>query len=218
MALIANYGDLKVALSEWLMRDGDAALAARADAFIALFEAEFTLDPEMRTAEMQEIDTATLVGPAIALPDGYLEMVRLRLTGLTGTSSTQVLSYVTPGAASALDQTQLISGIAKNYTELAGQIFICPQAWAPVGATMEMAYYKFTQLKDAQSGTNWLLTKYPNIYLYGALMQAAAYVDDAVVAKWSTGLVQAMAKLAASDRKRKIGAGPLRMGASTGVV
>lgn len=209
MALIANYTDLKTAVAEWLIRTGDTAVEGRADEFIALFEAEFLLDPEMRTFEMEEIDTATLSGAATALPDGFLQMIRIQITNLSGGISNQTLTYISPQSAGILDATQSTSGTPKNYTVLAGQIFVSPQKWVPTGATLELAYYKFAALSGSNA-TNWLLTKYPNIYLYGALMQCAAYIDDKeAVSEWSTGLAAAMGKLSKSDRKRKIGSGPL---------
>lgn len=216
MALIANYSDLKTAVAEWLVRTGDTAVEGRADEFIALFEAEFILDPEMRTFEMEELDTATLSGAATALPDGFLQMIRLQITNLSGGVSNQTLTYVSPQSAGILDATQSTYGTPKNYTVLAGQIIVSPQKWVPTGATLELAYYKFAPL-SVTNVTNWLLTKYPNIYLYGALMQCAAYIDDKdTVAQWAAGMTAALGKLSKSDRKRKIGSGPLVVRPSAG--
>lgn len=220
MALIANYGDLKALLSEWLGRTGDTTLDGRADTFIQLFEAEFTSDPEMRTYEMEEIDTHTITAAASALPSGFLEMIRLQITSVANTPN-RVLEYVTPQRAAILDAQQASNsaGIVRYYTVLASQIFLCPQRWFPTGATLEMAYYKFAPLATASGGVNWLLTNYPNLYLYGSLMQAAAYIDDKnTVAQWAAGMTAAIAKLGKSDRKRKIGAGPLRVGASSSFI
>jgi len=216
MARIGNLGDLETAISEWLMRTGDTALAARTDTFIQLFESEFVLDPEMRTAEMEEIDIATVTDAAIDLPDGFLEMIRLKVTGSPVACANTALDYVSPNRAAVIDAQQSNISVARNYTVIASEIFFVPQSAAPVGATLEMAYYKFAPLATAARGVNWLLTKYPNIYLYGSLMQAAAYIDDKdTVAQWAAGLTAALAKLAKSDAKRKLGAGPLRMGMSS---
>jgi predicted exporter len=216
-----NFDDLKTAIAEWLYRAGDADLSARADDFIALFEADFLIDPQMRTLDMEEVDTTpvTSATDGIQLPTGYIDMIRLRLTGLSDGQPDQPLSYVSPAAAATLDSTQSTSGIVKWYTVMAGEIFLAPLKWAPVGASLEMAYYAFTGLANAAGGVNWLLQKYPNLYLYGSLMQAAAYVDDAeTVAKWKAGRDEAMSKLSKSLIKRKLGAGPLAIGASTNFV
>jgi hypothetical protein len=212
---LASYSDLKTAIVEWLYRTGDTALAARADDFVTLFEADFLVDPEMRTLDMEEVDTTPITSSTdgIQLPTDYIDMIRLRMTGIPSGQADQPLTYVSPAEAARLDATNSSYGIPKWYTVLAGQIFISPLKWTPVGATLEMAYYSFTPLSQ---GVNWLFQKFPNLYLYGSLMQAAAYVDDVeTVAKWKSGRDEAMAKLSKALIKRKLGAGPLVVGAST---
>lgn len=216
MARIASYADLQAAISEWLGRSGDTALAGRADEFIGLFEAEFVLDPEMRTFDMEEVDTTPISDTdPIALPDGYLEMKRLRVVDADGLP-VRKLNYVTPDRAAEIDETQR-AGNACNYTVLAGQVVFAPQALAPVDDYLEMAYYAFAPLSVSNT-SNWLLTKYTNIYLYGSLMQAAAYIDDKdTVNFWSGAYNTAIAKLGLSDKKRHQGAGPLTIRPSTKV-
>lgn len=214
---LGNLSALETAVAEWLYRTGDTALAARAGDFIALFESDFIIDPEMRTLDMEEIDTTTIASAATQLPTGFLQAIRVKVLGTTGPSL--ILDYVSPERAGVLDVTEQTTGTSKYYTILAGQLFITPQAWAPVGATLELAYYNFTGLASASGNTNWLLQKYPNLYLYGSLMQAAAYVDNKdAVAEWKGARDEAMGKLAKTLVKRKMGAGPLRMGASAGFI
>jgi hypothetical protein len=220
---LANSADLQTAIAEWLYRTGDAALAARAADFITLFEADFTIDPEQRTSEMQVSATAPIAAAAVPLPADFLDMVRIKVTGNSSGLPDQPLYYVTPNRAAELDQSSQsqVGGfsVAKNFTVTAGQIVITPQSWAPIGATLDMVYYAFTPLATSSGGVNWLLQKYPNIYLYGSLMQAAAYVDDdRTVAKWKAGLDQAMAKLAATERKRKLGASPMAVSPSANFI
>lgn len=208
---LANYTDLKTATAEWLYRTGDTALVTRVPDFISLFESDFVIDPSMRNAEMQELDTTPIASAYVALPTGFIDMVRLQVLGGTYTQN-QVLEYVTPSRAAVLDAltpSTGASGTARFYTVIAGQIVITPQRWAPVGSTLEMVYYSFTPLSVA-APTNWLMTKYPNLYLYGSLMQAAAYVDDNdTVIKWKSARDEAIAKLSKTELKRRLGAGPL---------
>lgn len=213
---LANLGDLKAAVADWLYRKTDPALALRADDCIALFEADFILDPEMRPLDMEEIDTATVGSAVIPLPSGYLDMKLVRvLGGAIGKPDTK-LTFVTADTAGDLDQTTNQDACLKNYTVRAGRIFFAPQRLAPIGATIELTYNKFVPLSQASGGTNWLLQKYPNIYLYGSLMQAAAYVDDKeTVAFWKAGRDEALAKLSKLTKKQKQGAGPLVMSPSS---
>ena len=218
-----NLGDLQAAIADWLYRTGDTALAARASDFIALFESDFLIDPDMRAAEMQEISTATIAGGSTPLPPDFIDMVRLQVIGLPNGTPNQVLDYVSPRQAAVMDSISMAPAagqqLVQNYTVLAGQIFLTPQRWAPVGATLELTYNSFTPLSEAEAGANWLLAKYPNLYLYGSLMQAAAYVNDNVtVAKWKSGRDEAMAKFPRSESKRMTGGAPLSITNSIGFV
>jgi len=44
--------------------------------------------------------------------------------------------------------------------------------------TIEILYYKNIPALSATNTTNWLLTKYPDLYLYGSLLQSAPYLND----------------------------------------
>ena len=53
--------------------------------------------------------------------------------------------------------------------------------------TMELAYYEKIPDFSGDSSTNWLLTKEPLIYVYGALVHATPYLkDDDRVVLWQT--------------------------------
>lgn len=204
--LITDYTSLKTAVADWLYRAGDQNIADRAAMFIDLFERSFMRTA--RTLEMQQIDTAVLTGAVVPLPPGYLEAIRFQLTGIPANTPNQVLEYVTPARSGMLDAAQS-GGIVKNYTILANQIVISPQSWTPIGATLEATYYAFVQLANADDGVNWLLSKHPDAYLYGALMQGAAYIDDKeTVAFWKEGRDGALSEILEADKKAKV-AGPL---------
>lgn len=219
---LANLGDLQTAIAEWLYRTTDSNLNLRAGDLIALFEADFTIDPDNRSFEMETVATTPINGAAIALPAGFLDMIRIQVTNNPNGVPNTPLDYVSPARAAVLDASAMnppvSTAAAKNYTVLAGNVIITPQAWAPVGGTLELGYYSFTPLADAPGGVNWLLQKYQNLYLYGSLMHAAAYVDDKeTVAFWKGGRDEAMSKLQKAERKRKLGASPLQMTPSIGI-
>jgi hypothetical protein len=54
-------------------------------------------------------------------------------------------------------------------------------------------------LSDA-APQNWLITTYPNVYLYAALLEAMPFLkDDARINVWGAGYANAIAALAAQD-------------------
>lgn len=217
MARIVDYGSLQTAIADWLWRAGDSALAARADAFIDHFERKFRR--VQRTLEMEEGFNTILSSAVVTLPPGYLEMIRCQVLGEPNGLPNQVLTYVTPSVAATMDATQINTGVSRYYTVLASKVFITPQATAPIGSVLEIACYGFQPLFSAVGGINWLLFKHPDIYLYGSLLQASAFIDDkALVGQWSSALAEGMDELMAADRKAKIGASPLIMRPSSSFI
>lgn len=200
---ISTYAELKSALSDWLGRGGDADFATRAPELVALFEADFLIDPQNRFRQMEGRATATASEKYLALPSDYLEMRHLRITS---TDPETHLEYVTPAyLAQVWAGSQ--AGKPLAYTIQGDALAFGP---APdTEYTVEMDYYAFTRLSDSAT-TNWLLTSYPNVYLYGSLVQAEAYlVNDARVPGWKALRDEALAKLRMSDTQARW-AGPIR--------
>jgi hypothetical protein len=214
---LANLSDLETAVAEWLYRTGDTALVARAADFVTLFEADFQIDPDMRAEDMELVGTYAISSASVALPSGDLDTRRVQVLG-TGGAQNQPLTYVTPERAAVIDTTTQPDGTAKSYTILGGNIVILPQIWAPIGSTLQVVYSGFTPLSASPSNVNWLLTKFPNLYLYGSLMQAAAYLDDnnANTAKWKTLRDEAMMKLALTIKRQKHAGSSLAVTPSAG--
>jgi hypothetical protein len=82
--------------------------------------------------------------------------------------------------------------------------------------TTELTYYaKLTKLSNSVT-TNWLLTSSPDIYLYGALLQAAPYLqDDARIQVWSSLYDRAMSELQTADDRGASSGGALLTRAKT---
>ena len=78
--------------------------------------------------------------------------------------------------------------------------------------TGELTYYaKIPALSDANT-SNWLLDVAPDIYLYGALMEAAPYLDDQEkLATWGGLLEQSMEALRIEQERASVGSSSIRM-------
>jgi hypothetical protein len=64
--------------------------------------------------------------------------------------------------------------------------------------------------------TNWLLTSSPDIYLYGALLQAAPYLqDDARISVWSALYLAGIEQLQVADDRSTTSGGSLTARART---
>ena len=75
-----------------------------------------------------------------------------------------------------------------------------------------MQYYARVPALTDTDTTNWVLTDYPDIYLYGALVHAAPYLnDDQRINIWAS-LYQSAVDALDQDNKKSRVSGPLRMG------
>jgi hypothetical protein len=66
-----------------------------------------------------------------------------------------------------------------------------------------LTYYAKPQALDAGNQTNWLLTKAPDVYLYGSLKHSAPWLeDDARIQVWESLYQQALTEVRRTDEIR----------------
>jgi hypothetical protein len=195
---ISNYGELKTAVADWLNRDD---LTSVIPTFIDLAHAK--LNRRLRVREMIQRSTASITDQFSNLPSDFLELRNIQLNVTIPKS----LEYVT---IEQMDQERGLGNTAREpayYTLMGSTIEVFPTP--DQSYTLELAYYQDIPTMSADTDTNWLLTKAPDVYLYGALLQAAPYLKDAE----ETGLwLQAHDMVVDELEKEDLGA---RYGAST---
>ncbi len=165
MATITNYSTLKSTIADYLNR---ADLTSQIETFIQFAEAD--LNTRLRCREQIVRSEATSSAEFVQLPSDWLEAINLHIGG-----GKQPLRYITLDEADTINSTQIY--IAPNfYSLMNGAIEIVPEPAEDID--IEMIYYaKIPALSD-QATTNWLLTKAPDVYLYGALTHAAPFLMD----------------------------------------
>lgn len=195
---ISTYSQLQTAVQNWLHRS-DVGLTNRIPEFIALTEAKF--NRKLRLATMETRVSATLDERYEDLPTDFLEMRAIEITGDSGGT----LEYLTPDALRNKYRASY-TGIPKYYTIIGTTIEFAP---APAGSyTMEMVYYKvIPALSDSQT-TNWMITNNPDLYLYGALLEAAPYMKNREdMPTWLALYTAAMKDVADADKHARYGSG-----------
>jgi hypothetical protein len=192
---LANYTDLVAAINGWLNR---ADMNTIAPDLIALAEAEF--NRVLRCPEMEVRSTATMAGEALALPADYI--------GLRSMSSDNCKFTYT----SADDLFGMPSSYAGNPRHVAvsdGQFFFRP---APASGTVQIVYYQKIPAITVSNATNWLLTKYPDLYLFGALVQAEFYNwNDARLPLIKARVEEIISQIEQATQKERYGGRALRM-------
>lgn len=155
---LENYADLLAAVANWLSRDD---LSARIPEFIALAEAEF--NRRLRTIEMEGTATATLTEDRVAIPTDFAGLRSIVIVG-----ATRKMDYISPGDFFEDNS----NGIPDSYTIVDGMFQFRPST---TSGTVRIVYYQKIPALTVSNTTNWLMTKWPDLYLFGTLMQAEFY-------------------------------------------
>jgi hypothetical protein len=165
MATITNYTTLQSTIADYLNR---ADLTAQIPTFIQFAEAD--MNTRLRTREMIVRAEAQSSNEYVQLPADWLEAINLHIV-----DGAQPLRFVTLDEADYINKQQFFTNVAA-YSLMNGAIELIPPPGADID--IEMVYYgKITPLSEVVS-TNWLLTKAPDVYLYGALMHAQPFLMD----------------------------------------
>ena len=144
-------------------------------------------------------------GTTAAAHDSGAGVIEIYTIFTTGTISDNVnkiihpLNYVTPQLLPRINAGS-ITGIPEAYTMRAGYILMGPVPSSSY--TMEIDYYaKVAALSDA-APTNTMLTNNPDIYLYGALLEAEPFLmNDARAQLWSQAFFKAIQDIQLQDDK-----------------
>lgn len=162
---IANYSDLKSAITTFYVNRSD--LAAVADDFIDLVEASLNLT--LRCREMEASTDLTPTSNVCTLPTDYLEYKRV----VELASTRRALEYITEDAADYLypDRT---AGLSNHFMIIGSNLTALPLS----SNDIELTYYQQIPALSDSNTTNWLLTRSPNLYLHGCLMYAAEFTKN----------------------------------------
>ena len=198
---IGEWATLVETIRSWTNRDDFTNL--QITEFIAMFEAR--INRVLRHPEMEEIVSATLTSGNNDLPDDFLAMRAIY-------RDTQELKAMTPAAM--IREYGTGSGIAVAYTIIGSQprkIRLGPQPSADTPITM--VYYQKLVGVNEENADNWLLNEHPDLYLYGTLLAAEAYLaNDERLPIWKRAYDEALAELDRSAQVDRFGGAPLVAG------
>jgi hypothetical protein len=202
-----TFSGLKTTVADFLNRDD---LTSTIPTFITLTEAK--LNRKLRTRQMVKRATATLDTQFFAFPSDFLEAKEFQLN----TNPITALEFVTEAQGNTLRSTTRIGvGKPEYFTIVGNQIEIIPTPDAEY--TGELTYYaKITALSDANT-SNWLLAYAPDLYLYGALLEAAPYLrDDARLQVWGQLYASSIEDIVVADQRASVATTPIVRARSLG--
>ena len=198
---LSNYGQLKAAVADTLNRDD---MTSQIVDSITLCEAMVNRDPKFQNRFMETTSTLTFDAAGEAsLPADFIAARTL----VFQSSPRSNLEFLSPsGFETKFPSTT--TGLPINYTIIGDKVKIGPPPNSGAGAVLR--YYQRVPALTNDSDTNWLLTYYPDIYLYGTLVHTAPYLgEDARLQTWYGMLDRAAAELAGQDSRARFNGSPV---------
>jgi len=186
--VITTYTELQEKIAAWLYRSD---LTAVIPDFIALAEERMSREVRVRQMEVAMVATA-ITDNRIAAPDNTVGVKVLWLpdypqTPLTSQSFESVLSK---GA----------EGVPTCYAWQGDEFYFDGS-----GDVQGVLYQAIPALSDANT-SNWMLTKNPSAYLFGALYEAAIYTKDAEAeARFGGRFAAAIEAINGGDKRDTLG-------------
>jgi len=199
---ISTYAELQTAVANWLDRDD---LTDRIPEFIVLAEARMNRVLRLRLMENKYTASTAAAQRNYALPTGYIQMRNFQVNS----SPITPLQYVTPEMYDRL-YGSTGSGTPQFYTIIAGELQLGPIPGSVM--TLEMLFYKKITALSVSNPTETMLTDNPDVYLYGALVEAEPFImNDERVQLWHQGFQQAVSDLQEQDNKDRHSGSALRV-------
>lgn len=171
MSVFAGYLDLRIGVADHVKNSNISDVMNR-----LTLTAESWLNQKLRSREQITADTVTFASGVAPLPTDYLEMIALYDT--TG-------RY--PLTQGTLQETKLVNSPYWRYAVDGSNIIL----YGYSGDRNIEYYAALPTLTTSATTTNWLLAKYPNVYLYAVGLEAAKFLRDAETTQATVSLLQA---------------------------
>lgn len=207
--MITDYESLKNEIIEYL---GRPSVVDMVPSFIR--SAELKINRRLRVSAMEARVETPLVGQLFDLPPRLLELRDIWIDSVP----IKKLTYRTP------QQLKVEYGYAQNgpveaYTIVDGLIKLNAVAEAETeedAPDLVLSIYQGFEPLSATNPTNWLITDASDLLLYGALLEAEAFVvDERKIVIWREGFTSTMKELNRMEDRKRFSGDALQMRAET---
>jgi len=166
---LSTYSELQATVANYLNRDD---LTTLIPTFITLTENRLNRELRVR-ANMVRAITTTTAGQAFY--DFPSDMIELRNITYDNNSQSHALRYLSPESVTR-EYGTVVSGQPRAYTNLGNDLKLVPSPDAAYSISVN--YYSQLRSLSDNVTTNDVLTQYPSLYLFGACLEGAIYLND----------------------------------------
>lgn len=201
-----TYEDLKGAVADWLMRQD---LESRIPQFISLTESH--LSRVLRVREMIQRRNTVAEDRYITLPSEWRKAKNVQR--LSDGRPLGIMAYeeIDTYRADIAAGIQSNPGKGPEFFALVGNTMeLAPSPTKDAPAEIEMIYYANVPRLSEEEQSSWLLTRYPDVYLYGALSHSAPFLrEDERLGTWQALYREAVMTANESDADARYSGAPL---------
>lgn len=186
---LANYTDLQSSIASWLHRSD---LTSVIPDFITIAEKRIAGDLVARLMDTVLTQPTIANQNYIAAPSDLLNIRSIAVQS----DPVTVLDYLTPDQFNS----QYIygeAGVPRSYTVIGSNIYLGP---TPDAVYSVLNTYQSSIPALSLSGTNWLMTNYPHVYLFASLCASVMYTKDtSAIPAWEQAYKEAIESVNAND-------------------
>jgi len=194
-----DYTTLKSVIADYANRQD---LETRIPTFIELTEAR--LNRDIRHWRMVKRAEAPVVGERFPLPCDWLQTIKVTADG-------RPLRLADTWQVDRVDNETQNAHLGNLFFRHTGdELELYPPQENPVNFVIE--YMAKVPSLSEEEPTNWLLEQFPDVYIYGAMLQVAPFLhDDARVPIWAQAYGEAVSAANVSSEKAEFSGTALRL-------
>ena len=191
--MITSYATLQTSIAGFLHRTDMTAIIKE-----LIADAEFRIANELRIRAMEANFSQAIASGGVTLPSAFLEWKHLYVDG----DSVQKLERRDPEWIYANYPARSGSGKPVFFAQESDALIFGPYAASTY--TIKGVYYKMLGALSDSNTTNWFITNAPDLLRYGALCEAAPYMqNDERIGVWEQKYNQVKQRIERTERREK---------------
>jgi hypothetical protein len=191
--MITSYATLQASIASFLHRTDMTAIIQE-----LIADAEFRIANELRIRAMEASFTGTIASGTVALPSAFLEWKHAYIDG----DAAQKLERRDAEWIYTNYPTRSATGKPVFFAQEADALMFGP--YPDSNYTVKGVYYKKLDALSDSNTTNWFITNAPDLLRYGALCEAAPYMQaDERIGVWEQKYNQVKQRIERTERREK---------------
>jgi hypothetical protein len=189
---LSNYTELQAAVADWLHRTD---LTSQIQDFITMAESRINRKLRLRVMESDETLSTSIGSRFAAIPNNFVEPIDCQIL-LPNSTSWQQLHRKLPYEFTVTTTNGTPTYWAVDGTNIAFE--------RPLDVAYNIKLRIIKAFDIATDSTNWLLTNHPDIYLYGALLEAPVHLrDEKRLLVWQERFDRAYQEVAEKEKRSR---------------